>query len=128
MPKLLNSTSLSALSIVCLHSTMPLVKTQEQEIIKLKNDIEELKKVNYRLITVGDRMKRQLRLSHMLGNRFNDFVEFIEEYGYGDEYDEWSEERVEDGTSELDEIQRARFFGDFLPQPINELGELVVNM
>lgn len=66
MEKVMNAKALKALSVVCLHTTMPLVEQQAQEIKKLKQQLKDERKAS---------------------KRWMDIYEFMENFGYDEEFD-----------------------------------------
>ncbi len=66
MEKVMNAKALKALSVVCLHTTMPLVEQQAQEIKKLKQQLKDLRKAR---------------------SKWMNICEYMENFGYDEDFD-----------------------------------------
>ena len=73
----MNSKKLKALSIVCLHTTLPVISKQEKEIIDLR---------------------RRLRNANDTIDNLYELREFCESYGYDEDFDR---DRMENGEEPL---------------------------
>lgn len=96
----MSANALSALSVVCNHTTMPLVSQQAQEIKDLKLALKKEK----------DLFALMIKSNKSVRNRFDDFIEFMNDFGYGEEYDEWSIERRNNDYSFLPEEMTTTYF------------------